>query len=137
MSIEWERDEYEMLGTERELGEYEFRAAIIPGRDEICGEVSGYAEITASCWLVREEQTLSIARLLVFPHLGGIMPTPSCEQCSGIGQYVGLPGDKVNDCPWCGGTGLDVVAQAQRFVEVLWGAARLQVALRVGCGGGE
>ncbi len=131
--IEWERDDYDMIGTEQRFGEYEFHATVQPGRDEICGEVSGYAEVTASCRLTREKETLKIAHLLVFPHLG-IAPTPQCEQCSGTGRYVGLPGDEINDCPWCGGTGYDVVGQAQRLVEVLWESARKQVVLRVGDG---
>lgn len=123
MSIEWTRDEFDMVGAEVRFGEYEFRAAVRPGRDEICGEVSGYAEVTASCWLAREKATLNIVHLLVFPHLG-VAPTPPCEQCSGTGSYVGLPGDQINDCPWCGGTGYDVVGQAQRLVEALWMSER-------------
>lgn len=79
MSIEWTRDEFDMVGAEVRFGEYEFRAAVRPGRDEICGEVSGYAEVTASCWLAREKATLNIAHLLVFPHLG-IAPTLAGDQ---------------------------------------------------------
>lgn len=135
VSIVWERDGYDMVGTEARFGEYEFRAVICPDRSrEICDELIGFAEVTASCWLRRERATLNIAHLIVFPHQG-IAPTPPCEHCSGAGSYVDpLPGDEPDDCPcpWCGGTGRDIVGQAQRFVEVLWESARKQVLQRIG-----
>lgn len=128
---QWERDEYGMIGTERRLGKYDFRAVIRVGRDEIRGKIRGYAEVTASCWLAREKATLNIVHLMVFPRLG-IAPTSPCEQCYGTGQYVGVPGDTFRDCPWCGGTGYDVVGEAQRLVEVIWESARRQVMMRIG-----
>lgn len=136
MSIEWTRDEYGYIGTERRLGQYDFKATIRPGRAGCEGDsdfdtLRGCAEAIVSCWLARDRETLAIAHLIVLPHRG-IAPTPLCERCSGTGSYVGLPGDQINDCPYCGGSGCDVVGQAQRFVEALWESARGQVLRRIG-----
>ena len=133
--ISWEHGEgFDVIGTDKRFGKYEFMATVTPTRAQVDGDDvfwRGGAEVVAKCWLPAEKGSIEIAHLLTFP-VDGIGKTSECEHCKGVGRYVTIPGDVAADCPFCGGSGRDVVAQGQRLAELLWEMTRRLVEMRLG-----
>jgi len=142
--IQWESRDYGWItGKECRPGEHELLATIYVKRGNIRNEISGYAEVSMLCYLIKEKAERSIADFIVVPRFD-VLPTSTCKQCKGTCQHINSfsqhrTADQNVTCSWyetsndsficqsCGGTGQDIIGQAQQLVEKIWESTRHQI----------
>ena len=49
-----------------------------------------------------------------------------CESCGGVGRYVALPGDTITDCPYCSGSGKDLLGKGRAVADVMLAGGLVQ-----------
>jgi hypothetical protein len=59
-------------------------------------------------------------------HVEGDTDDDPCGSCHGVGHYVALPGDAIADCPYCLGSGVDLVGKGQAVADALLAGAIVQ-----------